>query len=99
MREAVSSLTQALTDVQLTGPLELSPARGMLRGPDRFEVQMLYGVPRTKLLGQLVAQGVVSRLYVPFALSWPQAVAYLRRRLDEYPAMMFVVLKNLFARR
>ena len=62
--------------------------------PDRFEVQMLYGVPRQKLLQRLVGQGVRVRLYVPFALGWGMAVAYLRRRLDEYPAMAFLVLKN-----
>lgn len=76
---------------------EVIPAAGV--GTDRFELQMLYGVPRTKLLAQMVERGIVARLYVPFALSWPRAVAYLRRRLDEYPAMMLLVLKNLLARR
>jgi proline dehydrogenase len=63
-------------------------------GTDRFEIQMLYGVPRQKLLSALVSQGVRVRLYVPFALGWGMAVAYLRRRLDEYPAMAILVLKN-----
>ncbi len=63
-------------------------------GTDRFEIQMLYGVPRQKLLAALVRQGVRVRLYVPFALGWGMAVAYLRRRLDEYPAMAILVLKN-----
>ena len=63
-------------------------------GTDRFEVQMLYGVPRAKLLGRLVESGVTVRLYVPFAIGWGMAIAYLRRRLDEYPAMAFLVLKN-----
>ena len=76
---------------------EVVPAAGV--GTDRFELQMLYGVPRMKLLGRMVQRGMVARLYVPFALSWPMAVAYLRRRLDEYPAMMLLVLKNLLARR
>ena len=76
---------------------EIVPASGV--GPDRYELQMLYGVPRMKLLNRMVERGVVSRLYVPFALSWPMAVAYLRRRLDEYPAMMLLVLKNLLSRR
>lgn len=68
-------------------------------GPDRYEVQMLYGVPREKLLRDLCDRGVKCRLYVPFALSWAMAIEYLRRRLDEYPAMMFLVSKNLFLRR
>ena len=65
---------------------------------DRYEIQMLYGVPRRKLLAQLVGRGVRVRLYVPFALSWKLAIAYLRRRLDEYPAMAWLVLKNFFRR-
>jgi proline dehydrogenase len=73
------------------------PAAGV--GTDRFELQMLYGVPRNKLLGELVDRGLRARLYVPFALSWPLAIRYLRRRLDEYPAMMWLVTKNLLLRR
>jgi proline dehydrogenase len=73
---------------------EVAPAAGA--GPDRYEIQMLYGVPREALLSELRTRGVKARLYVPFALGWPMAIAYLRRRLDEYPAMMFLVAKNLF---
>lgn len=76
---------------------EVVPAAGV--GPDRFEVQMLYGVPRTKTLRRLAAQGIRRRLYVPYALGWSQAIRYLRRRLDEYPVMMFLVAKNLLFRR
>jgi proline dehydrogenase len=72
---------------------DVVPAGGV--GPERFELQMLYGVPRAALLRQVVERGFAARLYVPFALSWPLAVGYLRRRLDEYPAMMFLVAKNL----
>ena len=68
-------------------------------GPDRFEVQMLYGVPRDRFLADLHRQGIKARLYVPFALSWDMAIEYLRRRLDEYPAMVGLVTKNLFLRR
>ena len=68
-------------------------------GKDRFEVQMLYGVPRERFLADLLRQGVKARLYVPFALSWAMAIEYLRRRLDEYPAMVWLVTKNLFWRR
>ena len=63
---------------------------------DRFEVQMLYGVPRRKLSRELVGRGITVRLYLPFALGWKMAIAYLRRRLDEYPAMAWLVLKNFF---
>ena len=62
---------------------------------DRYEVQMLYGVPRDRFLVDLMRQGIRCRLYVPFALGWDLAIEYLRRRLDEYPAMMWLVSKNM----
>ena len=68
-------------------------------GSDRYEVQMLYGVPRDRFLADLSRQGIKARLYVPFALGWDLSIEYLRRRLDEYPAMMWLVGKNLFLRR
>lgn len=68
-------------------------------GKDRFEVQMLYGVPRERFLADLRRQGIVARLYVPFAIGWDMAIQYLRRRLDEYPAMVWLVTKNMFLRR
>lgn len=68
-------------------------------GRDRFEVQMLYGVPRERFLADLQRAGIKARLYVPFALSWDMAIQYLRRRLDEYPAMVWLVTKNMFAKR
>jgi proline dehydrogenase len=64
-------------------------------GPGDFEVQMLYGVPRDRLLDELTSRGILTRLYVPFALGWPMAIAYLRRRLDEAPSMMFKVARNM----
>lgn len=76
---------------------EVVPRCGV--GPDRYEIQMLYGVPREKLLAELVAGGTKVRLYVPFALGWDMAIQYLRRRLDEYPAMVWLVSKNLLLRR
>lgn len=64
-------------------------------GCDRYEVQMLYGVPRDRFLADLHRQGIKARLYVPYALGWDLAIEYLRRRLDEYPAMMWLVTKNM----
>jgi proline dehydrogenase len=75
---------------------EVVPRAGV--GGDRFEVQMLYGVPRDRILAELVARGIRARLYVPFALSWDMAIQYLRRRLDEYPAMVWLVTKNMLRR-
>jgi proline dehydrogenase len=76
---------------------QVAPAAGV--GPDRYEVQMLYGVPRERFLADLRQKGVRARLYVPFAVGWDMAIQYLRRRLDEYPAMTWLVTKNLFLRR
>jgi len=75
---------------------QVAPAAGA--GPDRYEVQMLYGVPRERFLAELQKKGVRARLYVPFALGWDMAIQYLRRRLDEYPAMTLLVTKNLIFR-
>ncbi|MEM6732440.1 MAG: proline dehydrogenase family protein [Myxococcota bacterium] len=72
---------------------EVVPAVGV--DTDCYEVQLLYGVPREKLLNELRERGIKTRLYVPFAIGWSMAIAYLRRRLDEYPAMMFLVAKNM----
>ncbi len=76
---------------------EVVPRCGV--GPDRFEVQMLFGVPRERLLADLRKRGITCRLYVPFANGWAMAIQYLRRRLDECPAMMWLVTKNLLLRR
>ena len=76
---------------------EVAPAAGV--GPEQYELQMLFGVPRACLLTEMLGRGIPARLYVPFAESWAMAVEYLRRRLDEYPAMMWLVAKNLFLRR
>lgn len=63
-----------------------------------FEFQMLLGVPRTALQQDLVKQGHVVRLYVPFAEAWKYAIHYLKRRLAANPMMAMYVLKNLFSR-
>ena len=73
---------------------EVVPASGVKT--DGFEIQMLYGVPRVALQKELQDQGIRIRLYIPFAIGWPMAMAYLRRRLDEAPGMMFAVARNLF---
>ncbi|MDJ0523305.1 MAG: proline dehydrogenase family protein [Planctomycetota bacterium] len=69
------------------------------KAPDRCEIQMLLGVPRRPFARKLMAGefGVVVpfRLYVPFAMSWDDATAYLRRRMRESPSMMWLVLRNL----
>lgn len=78
---------------------EVAPA-----APGRCEIQMLLGVPRRPFARRLLAgeYGVALpfRLYVPFAVTWNDATAYLRRRMDESPNMAWLVLRNLlFAQR
>lgn len=72
-------------------------------GCDRFEVQMLYGVPRAQLIERMLDGELLRdkgrtprvRLYVPFATSWDQATAYCRRRLRANPSIGFYVARNL----
>jgi len=76
--------------------MEYLDQRGVPR--DRYEFQMLLGVPRTQLQQQIVQRGQVMRLYVPFAEEWKYAVHYLKRRLAANPAMAYMVVKNLFGK-
>ncbi len=64
--------------------------------PSAYEFQMLLGVPRTAIQDELVREGRLVRLYVPFAVEWKYAIAYLRRRLAANPMMGAYVMKNLF---
>jgi proline dehydrogenase len=72
---------------------EVAPA-----APERCEVQMLLGVPRTpchrSLLDGSWGIRLPVRLYVPFAIGWDDATAYLRRRMEESPSMVWLVLRN-----
>jgi len=76
---------------------DVVPAVGV--APDRFEVQMLYGVPmqafQDRILQGAFGPAARVRLYVPFATSWKHALAYCRRRLHENPSMAMAVGRNL----
>ncbi len=65
---------------------------------ERFEVQMLLGVPREETQRRLREQGIPVRLYVPYSISTRHALAYLRRRMLENPHIIFYVLGNLWRR-
>ncbi len=65
---------------------------------DRYEFQMLMGVPREKVQQKIIARGNIMRLYVPFAEKWKYAVAYCKRRLAANPMMGAYVIKNLFGK-
>ena len=73
--------------------LELAAARGI--GPDRFELQMLYGI-RHDLHAPLRAAGAPLRVLVPFGEDW---YGYFMRRLAERPANLAFLLRHLGVRR
>ncbi len=62
---------------------------------ERYEFQMLMGVPRKTVQKELLKQGEIVRLYVPFAEKWKYALAYCKRRLAANPMMAAYVLKNI----
>jgi proline dehydrogenase len=61
-----------------------------------YEFQMLLGVPRSEIQTQVVGDGRLMRLYVPFAEEWKYAIAYCKRRMAANPMMGAYVMKNLF---
>jgi len=62
---------------------------------DRYEYQMLMGVPRKSIQRKLLERGNIVRLYVPFAEKWKYALAYCKRRLAGNPMMAAYVMKNI----
>ena len=62
---------------------------------DQYEVQMLMGVPKRAFQDELIQNGTLVRLYVPFAQKWKYATAYCKRRLAANPAMAAYILKNI----
>jgi proline dehydrogenase len=60
---------------------------------DRFEFQVLYGVPMGDRLERLKTKGYKVRVYVPFGEAWFE---YAIRRLKENPTIISYVIKNMF---
>lgn len=73
----------------------LNIAERLKMNKDQYEVQMLMGVPKQNFQDELVRNGILVRLYVPFAEKWKFATAYCKRRLAANPAMAAYILKNL----
>lgn len=59
--------------------------------PERFEIQMLYGI-RHDLHARLRAQGLALRVLVPYGEDW---YGYFMRRLAERPANLLFLLRHL----
>ncbi len=62
---------------------------------DRFEFQVLYGVPMGDRLECLKNKGYKVRVYVPFGKSW---FDYSIRRLKENPNVLWYILGNIIKR-
>ncbi len=62
---------------------------------DRFEFQVLYGVPMGNRLKELKTKGYKVRVYVPFGEAWFE---YSVRRLKENPKIISYVIGNWFKR-
>ncbi len=62
---------------------------------DRFEFQVLHGVPMGKRLERLIAKGYKVRVYLPFGAAW---FDYSVRRLKENPNMAGYIIGNIFKR-
>ena len=60
---------------------------------DRFEFQVLYGVPMHGWLKKHLNKNFKVRVYIPFGPDWYD---YSIRRLKENPNIMWYVIKNLF---
>jgi len=63
---------------------------------DRFEFQVLYGVPMDGKLEALLEKGYTVRQYVPFGKDW---FDYSIRRLKENPQIISYVIKNIFKKK
>ena len=62
---------------------------------NRFEFQVLLGVPVRSTIYRLQTKGYNVRIYIPFGKDW---YAYSLRRLKENPGITGAVLKGLFSR-
>jgi proline dehydrogenase len=61
------------------------------KGPNEFEIQMLYGI-RRDLQQELANSGYRVRVYIPYGMAW---YPYLTRRMAERPANLLFFLRAL----
>ena len=60
---------------------------------DKFEFQVLYGVPMSGWLERHLGNGYKVRIYVPFGKDWYD---YSIRRLKENPNITGYVIRDIF---
>lgn len=82
----------ATHDIPLINKIEAWIVKNKI-SKDRFEFQVLYGVPMGNRLNELLEKGYTVRNYVPFGEAW---FDYSIRRLKENPNIMWYVLGNIF---
>ena len=82
----------ATHDLGLINQLEELIANNKI-SKDRFEFQVLYGVPMGDRLELLKEKGYKIRIYVPFGEAW---FDYSIRRLKENPKIISYILTNIF---
>ena len=82
----------ATHDLELINQLEELIANNKI-SKDRFEFQVLYGVPMGDRLELLKEKGYKIRIYVPFGEAW---FDYSIRRLKENPKIISYILGNIF---
>ncbi len=82
----------ATHDLELINQLEELITNNKI-SKDRFEFQVLYGVPMGDRLELLKEKGYKIRIYVPFGEAW---FDYSIRRLKENPKIISYILGNIF---
>ncbi len=88
----------ATHDIGLINRLNAEVVEAQGATADKFEWQMLLGVPVEKKQAELLALGHHIRIYVPFGKKH-DAAAYCRRRFKENPKMFFFIIRNMFSKR
>ena len=61
---------------------------------NKYEFQVLHGVPMQKKLKKLINEGNTVRVYLPYGDNWYD---YSVRRLKENPKMAGYIIKNIFS--
>jgi proline dehydrogenase len=92
LREAAFTAVATHDERIIEHALAFAERKGI--GPERFELQMLYGV-RPQLQLSLVRRGCGVRVATPFGSDWYR---YLMRRLAERPANVLFLARNLVRR-
>ena len=84
----------ATHDLELINKI-LDLIKSMNINKDKFEFQVLYGVPMSHMIKKLLNDKYKIRVYVPYGKNWYD---YSVRRLRENPNIVKYIIKNLFSK-